>query len=387
MRLPRGLRALCAVAAIVMPLAGTARALPSSEAPASLLVFPLVSVDATAGVDTVVQLTNTGAAAQSVRCVYIDASLSAAAESGFVVTLTPAQPLRWRAGAGLASLPIAGDNSGTIPAVPVTPFSGTLRCVSAQTDGTPSAADVLIGVATVEHSAPVDSASYAAIGFAGTGASADAPEVLVLGGAQAEYAACPTQSELPLLLDDAVIDLGADSAVQRTTSTLIALATCSSRPSLGGAQATVNLVVSNEFGQELSFTRSIPEILITDLSRLDTAVPQQSMFNAANAGSPHSVVTISPNSSGGGVLAVALTAFTDPSDASATHRAAVQARVSGDQPLPDLVDLALPTPAPLSCAGDCNGDGSVAINELILGVNIALGTSPLSACAAIDADG
>ncbi len=39
------------------------------------------------------------------------------------------------------------------------------------------------------------------------------------------------------------------------------------------------------------------------------------------------------------------------------------------------------------CVGDCNGDGSVAINELITSVNIALGSSPLSACPSIDADG
>jgi hypothetical protein len=40
-------------------------------------------------------------------------------------------------------------------------------------------------------------------------------------------------------------------------------------------------------------------------------------------------------------------------------------------------------PAP-ACVGDCDVAGSVAINELILGVNISLGTQPLSACAAFD---
>ena len=37
-----------------------------------------------------------------------------------------------------------------------------------------------------------------------------------------------------------------------------------------------------------------------------------------------------------------------------------------------------------SCVGDCNGDGTVAINELVLGVNIALGADDISACAAFD---
>jgi hypothetical protein len=43
--------------------------------------------------------------------------------------------------------------------------------------------------------------------------------------------------------------------------------------------------------------------------------------------------------------------------------------------------------APPRCIGDCSGDGRVTINELILGVNIAQGTAPLSACGAFDADG
>jgi len=40
-----------------------------------------------------------------------------------------------------------------------------------------------------------------------------------------------------------------------------------------------------------------------------------------------------------------------------------------------------------TCAGDCDGSGSVAINELILGINVALDSQPLSACPAFDTDG
>jgi hypothetical protein len=39
------------------------------------------------------------------------------------------------------------------------------------------------------------------------------------------------------------------------------------------------------------------------------------------------------------------------------------------------------------CAGDCNRDGLVSINELITAVNIALGNSPLSGCRVTDLDG
>jgi ice-binding like protein len=44
------------------------------------------------------------------------------------------------------------------------------------------------------------------------------------------------------------------------------------------------------------------------------------------------------------------------------------------------------TPTPISCVGDCNGNGSVTIDELIKGVNIILETQPLTACPQFDAN-
>ena len=41
--------------------------------------------------------------------------------------------------------------------------------------------------------------------------------------------------------------------------------------------------------------------------------------------------------------------------------------------------LATVRAANAQCVGDCDGDGTVAINELILGVNIALGRQPRAA--------
>ena len=53
-----------------------------------------------------------------------------------------------------------------------------------------------------------------------------------------------------------------------------------------------------------------------------------------------------------------------------------------------LVAAALATclaaPAVAVCAGDCDGDGTVAINELVRGVNIALGQAAVEICPAID---
>ena len=41
----------------------------------------------------------------------------------------------------------------------------------------------------------------------------------------------------------------------------------------------------------------------------------------------------------------------------------------------------------LACTGDCNGNGSVTIDELVFAVQIALGEAPLEACATLDRDG
>jgi YVTN family beta-propeller protein len=50
--------------------------------------------------------------------------------------------------------------------------------------------------------------------------------------------------------------------------------------------------------------------------------------------------------------------------------------------------IAAPTATPPAggCPGDCSNDGNVTINELILGVTIALGGTPASECAAFDVD-
>jgi hypothetical protein len=54
-------------------------------------------------------------------------------------------------------------------------------------------------------------------------------------------------------------------------------------------------------------------------------------------------------------------------------------------PTPTVTPTA--TPVPASCTGDCNNDGAVTINELISGVNIALGNAAVSTCPSFDASG
>jgi hypothetical protein len=53
-----------------------------------------------------------------------------------------------------------------------------------------------------------------------------------------------------------------------------------------------------------------------------------------------------------------------------------------------VLGIVTPTPTPTrvwsTCIGDCDGSGAVAVNELVLGVNIALGSAEFSACPAFD---
>ncbi|HSQ00155.1 MAG TPA: hypothetical protein VL049_23275, partial [Candidatus Dormibacteraeota bacterium] len=282
--------ATAALLAIVLALAGPAGAEISTGAPASLLVFPLVSVDSGQGVDTEIRLTNTGASPQAVRCVYVDGSLMPGTASDFRLSLIAQQPVSWRASTGAA---LAMD-AGSVPAVPTTPFSGTLRCVAADADGIPVPGDVLVGSAAIQRGAPApDSAAYAATGFAATGASVDAPDVLVLGGAPSEYDACPAEIALQPFLDGATVALGSSGDVQRTTSTTIALATCSSDP-VAGANATVAFRLINELGQQFSTSRVVRELLVSPLSLLDTTSPSRSIFSSAVAGSSTGNLRITP---------------------------------------------------------------------------------------------
>lgn len=46
-----------------------------------------------------------------------------------------------------------------------------------------------------------------------------------------------------------------------------------------------------------------------------------------------------------------------------------------------------PTPTPGPCFGDCNGDGEVSINELIIGVRVALGQAAVEDCLDFDSNG
>ncbi|MBX3024528.1 hypothetical protein KF840_06420 [bacterium] len=60
---------------------------------------------------------------------------------------------------------------------------------------------------------------------------------------------------------------------------------------------------------------------------------------------------------------------------------------TGDAPNGSPSETPTPTPTPPFCVGDCTGDGSVSVADLIVGVNIALGNQPVDNCPAFDVNG
>jgi hypothetical protein len=57
-----------------------------------------------------------------------------------------------------------------------------------------------------------------------------------------------------------------------------------------------------------------------------------------------------------------------------------------ETPTPTATPTIKPTPTPGPCSGDCGADGFVTIDELVIGLDIALGNLPLAACPAADVD-
>ncbi len=362
-----------------MPLA--AQAAVSTGEPAALLVFPLITVDGASGIDSLIQLTTADGTAVAARCLYENPSASPSL-TPFTIRLSANQPVAWRASTGLDAVP--GDG-GAVPPLGSGPFTGVLRCLAADASGTPADRNVLVGSVTIERfstaaTVTVDSARYSATGIDALPGAVNGDDQLVLGGPAAEYTACPASIVLTSFFDGAVLDLGADGTAQREVSTTLAVVPCAHTPG-GSAGAVLTFAVTDELGVTLTTSRGLQKQLVMPLSRLDTSTPSRSIFSIGARTAPTGLIRITP--SGGGVLAVAVQTHADPEDAARAYSAAASPQLAGELATQDVVDLSVPAPA---CVGDCDGDGTVAINELILGVNIALGNQQLSVCPAFDAN-
>jgi len=307
-----------------------------------------------------------------VRCFYVngnkeDDGTQPCVETDFAFRLTAHQPISWAASTGLPNLPLAGVpgptgqfNSGRIPPVPQDPILAELKCVEVGDDELPVQANDLKGEATIEtitaaqQEVPVvDSRGYNAIGIQASGPN-DGDNTLVIGGATAEYNACPA-----VLLVDHFFD-GAEepSAAEDTVTSRVTLVACS-EDFLTQTQvtSTVQFLVYNEFEQRFSTSRKATCITDFGLSDIDTRPgtndDAQSIFNVAVEGTltgqtiMRGVDDRSPNH-GNGILAIAEEFH---SSGERVHSAAFAAHQRGTRTDPDSVLLPIagvpdPTPVP-----------------------------------------
>ena len=166
-----------------------------------------------------------------------------------------------------------------------------------------------------------------------------------------------------------------------------------------GSQVPVQVVVTamaeTQLGAGFNFAAASGDVQIgTDTGVRRAENREQRRFelthtgprdNDANGQASWSFIWVAPTTPGAYALfaagnSVNLDSNERTGDASAFTVLMVQ--VAGGDPTP--TPTATPAPA---CSGDCNGDGTVAINELIGGVNIALGSAAVASCPAIDANG
>lgn len=385
----------------------------AQDRPAAMVTYPYIVTDIDAGLDTLVQLTNTSSEPVEARCFYEDFTLDCVAGSPgescgpgpitcsgqchegierlpFRVRLTPTQPLAWRVSQGLSNAPLDGveqigqqgsSNQGTdVPALGSRAMVGTLRCAVVGADPyRPAPDNVLVGLATIETRAPAattDAMQYRALGFR---ALDDEPgpnrdEFLQLGGPAAEYESCPA-----VLVLDHFFNGGPLRTADHTAHVEpgVVLTACAA-PLGERGRAVAQFLVYNEFDQRFSTARVVSGQLARRLALIDTTQAERSIFAVGVAGTLAGQTII--RGVGSGLMAIGTERHVYAEDQSrdlAYNVHGLSARAAGD----------FVAYRPAQCIGDCNLDGAVRVNELVAGVNIALAQLEIGRCEAMDDNG
>lgn len=376
--------------------------------PAAIVVFPHILVDGSREIDTVVQVGNASNDPIEVRCVYEDMTPRCSGAGSCLVDqrecegqciterrvthfrfhLTAEQPFGWSAARGRSELPLDGverigvggdSNVGSlVPALGAELFRGVLRCVVVDERGQPVPRNVLTGSASIETDADastprIDAAQYQAIGFPAQ-IDSTGDELLSL-GLQNEYAPCPGSLVLSHLYDGAAVAVGETSS---TAWTDIALVPCSVDIDVPPGPVA-QFLTYNEFAQRFSTSARVDTQFVSALSRIDTSQPQRSIFNVAVIGTFAGQTEIRglPNR----LIGVAIEAR-EAEGGQARRHAGGRIRAEGASAEVDVMTILHPP-----CIADCNGDGVVAINELLTAVGMALDTAAVQACPTVDDDG
>ena len=387
---PLGYIARCAtaVAAVLVLTTPPVLGQVSTDQPAAMLTYPRIAFATAEGIDTVVQLTDISDAPVNVRCFYQRADRDCG-YTAFTVALTAHQPIAWRVSAGLSTLPLndvphnGQFNSGLIPPAPDDPYDGSLSCIAVDDSDlhVPIRLNVLIGQATVEQrrTSPTplfDSSAYRAIGIGAQPSGNNGDAALVLGGSSAEYAACPSVLT-PMHFFDGAIDPVSEAS---SISTSLVLVSCSRNlTDPVPRDVTIQFDVSNEFEQRLQTAGVLHGCApIGPLAHIDADVPARSIFHVSVMGTLTGQSRITAKDNAVGLLGLMIETHQNLADPTQTHTAMSTAPYDGVRAQRDA--LVLPGLAPPECAGDCNNDLAVTVDELLTGVNIALGTRSPDSC-------
>lgn len=268
-RYPLLRRALCApvTAALgVALLTGGIRpvlAQPSTQLPASILMFPRVVVDSAH--DTVIQISNTSNMLVSALCLYLDGA--ACQQTNFHLDLAAQQTTAWLASAGR----LDARNPRTLtPPVPQV-FQGALFCVEVDASEVPLPGNAFIGTASLQDRTTGDIAQYNAVGLRGYQTN-DGDQVLCLGGGVspqcsngAEYDACPVGSSLDFVAEgaeDSVVGAGS------TVHTELSVLPCAQDFLSATVTSVLLFDIINEFEQRFSTSRSVSCLLSGGLNTI-----------------------------------------------------------------------------------------------------------------------
>lgn len=390
------LSGLCAVLGGMILTTGSARADVTSDRAAGLIVIPKVVVDSEGDlgvltgngnpVDTEIQLTNVSDQDVKLRCFYVNANSHCTnnpeavcnvtadcqqfglgglcfegwIETDFEISLTPRQPLIWRASEGLFALPLADQGQlGSIPAVNEDPFMGELKCVQVGPDDAPiDRNDMKAEVTIIEYTpSGIDARGYNGIGIEAIEGANDGDNTLVLGGEDPEYNGCPNVLILNHFFEDAQEPVGGNYL-----KTHLTLVPCSENFLLQDValfNTTVQFLVFNEFEQRFSASRSIRCFKEFELCALGTGVDraiddydaasnscQRSVFSAFVSGTLSGQTRIrgvddgSPVH-GNGLLGVAEEFYRSSADVLNTVQAsdAFNIHYAGDRATPDFITM------------------------------------------------
>jgi hypothetical protein len=291
--------------------------------------------------------------------------------------------------------------------------TATITATPTRTDtGTPSATRTAPPSATNTASrtaaaSPTDSPAPSATASASVTATRTSTATRTVPPTATDTAtASPTASSTPppTVISTAVpTDSPTRTASAIDTATHTATATATSPPQ---ATATAPAVSSTTATRAATPTNSAPASATSTLTATVTARNTEPVATAtspaSSTGSPSAPSTATRPSTATATRTLTTTATgSAPPTASASPSLTSTVTASilpTDTPPPTASDTETPVPATATasatetartnaCAGDCNGDGAVAINELVTAVGIALDDRAPDACPAIDAGG